>query len=73
MVGVLLLLQLALGTWRDALLVMINLPLALIGGVAGVLVSGGVLSIASIIGLITLSPISATSRTARPSGRRSRR
>jgi CzcA family heavy metal efflux pump len=39
---------------RDAALMMINLPLALIGGVAGVYLSGGVLSVASIVGFITL-------------------
>jgi CzcA family heavy metal efflux pump len=48
------LLHLAFGSGRDALLVMANLPLALIGGMAGVLISGGVLSIASIIGFITV-------------------
>ena len=40
-------------------LIMVNLPLALIGGVAGVFVSGGVLSMASIIGLIALLGIAA--------------
>lgn len=39
---------------RDALLVMINLPLALIGGVVGLYLSGGILSIATIVGFITL-------------------
>ena len=44
----------AFGRARDALLVMLNLPLALIGGVAGVFLAGGVLSVASMIGFITL-------------------
>ena len=52
--GILLLLFIALGSLRDAALVMVNLPLALIGGVAGVYVAGGTLSVASIIGFITL-------------------
>ena len=53
-VGLFLLLVLAFGHPRDALLVMLNLPLALIGGVAGVFLAGGVLSVASMIGFITL-------------------
>lgn len=53
-VGIYLLLYLAFGSTRDALLVMLNLPLALLGGVAGVWLSGGVLTVASIIGFITL-------------------
>jgi CzcA family heavy metal efflux pump len=52
--GVFMMLVLAFGRARDALLVMVNLPLALIGGVAGVFLAGGVLSIASTIGFITL-------------------
>ena len=52
--GLFMMLVLAFGRARDALLVMLNLPLALIGGVAGVFLAGGVLSVASIIGFITL-------------------
>jgi Cu/Ag efflux pump CusA len=53
-IGMFLLLYLAFDTARDALLVMLNLPLALLGGVVGVYASGGVLTVASIIGFITL-------------------
>ena len=52
--GLFMLLVLAFGRPRDALLIMVNLPLALIGGVAGVFLAGGVLSVASMIGFITL-------------------
>jgi Cu/Ag efflux pump CusA len=53
-IGIGFLLHLAFDSVRDALLVMLNLPLALIGGVIGVFVSGGVLSVASVIGFITV-------------------
>lgn len=52
--GMFLLLYVAFRSARDAILVMLNLPLALIGGIAGVFAAGGVISVASIIGLITL-------------------
>lgn len=44
----------ALKSARAAALVMVNLPLALIGGVVMVFISGGTLSIASLVGFITL-------------------
>ncbi|NQT38333.1 MAG: efflux RND transporter permease subunit, partial [Planctomycetes bacterium] len=53
-VGIWLLLEMAFRCVGDAMLVMLNLPLALIGGAVGVFVSGGVLSIASLVGFITL-------------------
>ena len=52
--GIFFLLFLSLGRWKDAVLVMVNLPLAMIGGVAGVFLLDGILSIASMIGFITL-------------------
>ncbi|MEX1196864.1 MAG: efflux RND transporter permease subunit [Pseudohongiellaceae bacterium] len=52
--GIFLLLYAAFGQLRDALLVMLNLPLALIGGVFGVWLSGNILTVASIIGFIAL-------------------
>lgn len=54
-----LVLHLAFGSARDAFLIMLNLPLALIGGILGVFVSGGVLSVASMIGFITVFGIAA--------------
>lgn len=52
--GIFLLLFIALKSARWAFLVMANLPLALIGGVVMVFLSGGTLSIASLVGFITL-------------------
>ncbi len=52
--GILVLLAAAFRSPGDALIIMLNLPLALIGGTIGVFVAGGVLSVASIIGFIAL-------------------
>jgi CzcA family heavy metal efflux pump len=48
------LLTYAFRSLRDALLVMVNLPLALLGGVAAVWLAGGTMSVASLVGFITL-------------------
>jgi CzcA family heavy metal efflux pump len=53
-VAIFFILSSAFGSSRDGLLIMLNLPLALIGGVVGVYLAGGVLSVASIVGFITL-------------------
>ena len=54
LIGMFLLLRQAFRSSRDAVLVMVNLPLALVGGVVGLWLTGGVLSVASTIGFITL-------------------
>jgi len=54
LLGMVGLLYSAFGSLRDAVLVMVNLPLALIGGAVGVYLQGGVLSVASLVGFITL-------------------
>ena len=52
--GALLLLYKAFGTFREALLVMFNLPLAMIGGIVSLYIAGADMSVAAIIGFITL-------------------
>ncbi|RFF26645.1 MULTISPECIES: efflux RND transporter permease subunit [unclassified Wenzhouxiangella] len=53
-VGIFLLLVGAFGNARSAFIVMLNLPLALIGGVVGVWLTGGIMTIAALIGFIAL-------------------
>lgn len=58
LLGSLVLLRQGLKSWRSTLLVASNLPLATVGGIAAVALSGGVLSIGSLIGFISLFGIS---------------
>jgi CzcA family heavy metal efflux pump len=51
---ILLLLYMEFRSIRQSLLVMVNLPLALVGGVFAVVLTGGVLNIATLVGFITL-------------------
>ena len=52
--GIYLLLYLEFGSLKTALLVMVNLPLALIGGIITVYFTSGIITIASLVGFITL-------------------
>ncbi|MGD0958302.1 MAG: efflux RND transporter permease subunit [Methylomonas sp.] len=56
--GVLLLIYIALGSVRSVALTLINLPFALLGGVAAVALTGASLSVGSMVGFITLFGIS---------------
>jgi CzcA family heavy metal efflux pump len=53
-IAILVVLFLEFGSFRQATLVMVNLPLALIGGIVSVFLTDGIISIASLIGFITL-------------------
>lgn len=53
-VAIVLLLFMVLGSTRSLLLVLVNIPFALVGGVLAVFASGGNLSIGSMVGFVTL-------------------
>ncbi|MDW4746791.1 efflux RND transporter permease subunit, partial [Escherichia coli] len=53
-IGVVLLLSIVTRNWRNLLLVLVNLPFALVGGVLAVFATGGVLSLGSMVGFVTL-------------------
>lgn len=52
--AIFILLHMSMGSWKVALLVMVNLPLALVGGIFSVMLSGGILSVSSLVGFILL-------------------
>tara|TARA_B110000196_G_C21131430_1_gene658659 strand:- start:1659 stop:2258 length:600 start_codon:yes stop_codon:yes gene_type:complete len=51
---VMMLMYLAIRSFRHMLLMLINLPFALIGGVIAILITGGELSVGSLVGFVTL-------------------
>jgi CzcA family heavy metal efflux pump len=54
MAGIILLLSVIMGNYRNLMLVLTNLPFALTGGVLAAVVSGGSLSLGSLVGFVTL-------------------
>ncbi len=59
LLGILLVLRVDFGSFRLALLVFFTLPFALMGGVAAAWLGGGVLSLGSIVGFVTVLGIAA--------------
>jgi len=57
--GILLILQAAFGTWRLAFLVLFTLPMALVGGLLAAAWAGGILSLGSLVGFLTVLGIAA--------------
>ncbi|HZT30105.1 MAG TPA: efflux RND transporter permease subunit [Bryobacteraceae bacterium] len=53
-VGIVLLLAVVFGNLRNLLLVLLNLPFALVGGVLAVFVTGGWMTVGSLVGFVTL-------------------
>lgn len=52
--GIVLLLSVVMGSYRNLLLVLVNLPFALVGGVIAGWITGGNLSLGSLVGFVTL-------------------
>ncbi|HYX83728.1 MAG TPA: efflux RND transporter permease subunit [Gaiellales bacterium] len=57
--GILLLLQTCIGSWRVATFSFLTLPLALVGGVLAAFAAGGVISLGSLVGFLTVFGIAA--------------
>jgi CzcA family heavy metal efflux pump len=53
-VGIVILLSIVTGNWRNLLLVLANLPFALVGGVLAVFGTGGLLTLGSMVGFVTV-------------------
>jgi CzcA family heavy metal efflux pump len=59
LLGILVLLHVEFNSWRLTWLVFLTLPFALIGGVIGAFLSGGVLSLGSLVGFVTVLGVAA--------------
>ena len=59
LIGIVLLLYVDFQSWRPTLIVTFTIPFALIGGVVAVLFTGGVLSLGSLVGFVTVLGIAA--------------
>jgi CzcA family heavy metal efflux pump len=59
LLGILLLLHVDFQSWRLTLLVFLTIPFALVGGVVGAILQGGVLSLGSLVGFVTVLGIAA--------------
>jgi CzcA family heavy metal efflux pump len=59
LVGIVLLLFTDFGAWRPTLLVTLTIPFALVGGVFAVVLTGGVVSLGSLVGFVTVLGIAA--------------
>ncbi|MEZ0090381.1 efflux RND transporter permease subunit [Streptacidiphilus sp. EB129] len=58
-VAILILLELAFGSWRLSVFVFLTLPMALVGGVIAIWVGGGVVTIGALVGFFTVFGIAA--------------
>ena len=59
LIGIFLLLQLDFRSWKLASIVLFTIPFALVGGVVGTYLQGGVLSLGSLVGFVTVLGIAA--------------
>ena len=53
-IGIVILLSVVMKNYRNLLLILVNLPFALVGGVIAVFITGGNMSIGSLVGFVTL-------------------
>lgn len=62
-IGIIILLWIITGHWQNLMLVLINLPFAFVGGVFAVAMTGGLISLGSMVGFVTLFGITLRNST----------